>query len=69
MKKDKNLLHKVILQTIGHEKRQHYMIPVFTILLSLLFGILVIALLGKNPLLAYYNLLQGSGLATQAIKA
>ena len=66
MKKDKNLLHKVILQTIGHEKRQHYMIPVFTILLSLLFGILVIALLGKNPLLAYYNLLQGSGLAPKA---
>lgn len=66
MKKDKNLLHKLILQTIGHEKRQHYMIPVFTILLSLIFGILVIALLGKNPLLAYYNLLQGSGLAPKA---
>lgn len=66
MKKDKNLLHKLILQTIGHEKRQHYMIPLFTILLSLLFGILVIALLGKNPLQAYYNLLQGSGLAPKA---
>ena len=66
MKKDKNLLHKLILQTIGHEKRQHYMIPLFTILLSLLFGILVISLLGKNPLQAYYNLLQGSGLAPKA---
>lgn len=66
MKKDKNLLHKLILQTIGHEKRQHYMIPIFTILLSLIFGILVIALLGKNPLQAYYNLLQGSGLAPKA---
>ena len=42
------------------------MIPVFTILLSLIFGILVIALLGKNPLQAYYNLLQGSGLAPKA---
>lgn len=66
MKKDKNLLHKIVLQTIGHEKRQHYMIPIFTILLSLVFGILVIALLGKNPLQAYYNLLQGSGLAPKA---
>lgn len=66
MKNKNNFLHKLVLQTIGHEKRQHYMIPVFTILLSLLFGILVIALLGKNPLQAYYNLLQGSGLAPKA---
>lgn len=66
MKNKNNFLHKLILQTIGHEKRQHYMIPVFTILLSLLFGILVIALLGKNPLQAYYNLLQGSGLMPKA---
>lgn len=66
MKNKNNFLHKLILQTIGHEKRQHYMIPVFTILLSLLFGILVIALLGKNPLQAYFNLLQGSGLARKA---
>lgn len=67
MKKSKNnLLHKLILQTIGHEKRQSYMIPVFTIILSLIFGIIVIALLGSNPLGAYYNLLQGSGLAPKA---
>lgn len=66
MKNKNNFLYKLVLQTIGHEKRQHYMIPVFTILLSLLFGILVIALLGKNPLQAYYNLLQGSGLAPKA---
>ena len=42
------------------------MIPLFTILLSLLLGMVVIALLGKNPFLAYYNLLQGSGLAPKA---
>lgn len=67
MKKNKNgILHKLILQTIGHEKRQHYMIPVFTILLSLIFGAIVIALLGSNPFKAYYNLLQGSGLAPKA---
>ncbi|MCM1124524.1 MAG: ABC transporter permease [Eubacterium sp.] len=67
MKKNKNgIVHKLILQTIGHEKRQHYMIPIFTILLSLIFGIIVIALLGSNPFKAYYNLLQGSGLAPKA---
>ncbi|MCM1268049.1 MAG: ABC transporter permease [Bacteroidales bacterium] len=41
-------------------------IPLFTVLLSLLLGLVVIALLGKNPFLAYYNLLQGSGLAPKA---
>lgn len=39
------------------------MIPVFSIILSLLAGAIVIALLGKNPFYAYYNLLQGAGLA------
>lgn len=67
MKKSKNnVLHKLILQTIGHEKRQSYIIPVFTIILSLIFGIIIIALLGSNPFGAYYNLLQGSGLAPKA---
>lgn len=41
-------------------------IPLFTVILSLLLGMVVIALLGKNPFLAYYNLLQGSGLAPKA---
>lgn len=43
--------------------KKHDLIPVFTVLLSLILGGVVIALLGKNPFLAYYNLLQGSGLA------
>lgn len=64
--KKTSLLKKLMIQTIGHEKRQKYMIPVFTILLSLIVGALVIALLGKNPLRAYYNLLQGSGLAPKS---
>lgn len=46
--------------------KKHDWIPVFTVLLSLVLGIVVIALLGKNPFLAYYNLLQGSGLAPKA---
>lgn len=46
--------------------KKHDWIPFFTVLLSLVLGIVVIALLGKNPFLAYYNLLQGSGLAPKA---
>ena len=67
MKKNRNgIIHKLILQTIGHEKRQPYMIPIFSIVLSLIFGAIIIALLGSNPFKAYYNLLQGSGLAPKA---
>ena len=66
MKKKNGLIQKIILSTIGHEKRQAYMIPVFSILISLIVGAVVIAFLGKNPFLAYYNLLQGSGLAPKA---
>lgn len=64
--KKTSLLKKLMILTIGHEKRQKYMIPMFTILLSLIVGALVIALLGKNPFRAYYNLLQGSGLAPKS---
>lgn len=64
--KNKNIFQKLVLQTIGHEKRQTYMIPIFSILLSLIAGAVVSVLLGKNPFYAYYNLLQGSGLAPKA---
>ncbi len=46
--------------------KKHDLIPFLTVLLSLILGIVVIALLGKNPFQAYYNLLQGSGLAPKA---
>ncbi len=65
-KENNNIMKKMILSTIGHEKRQNYMIPIFTILLSLIVGAVVIACLSKNPFYAYYNLLQGSGLMPKA---
>lgn len=58
--KKNSIVKRLVFQTIGHEKRQKYMIPVFSILLSLIAGMVVIALLGKNPFQAYFNLLQGS---------
>ncbi|MEE3481222.1 MAG: ABC transporter permease [Lachnospiraceae bacterium] len=38
-------------------------VAVISVLASLLLGAVVILILGKNPFLAYYNLLQGCGLA------
>ncbi len=37
-------------------------IPLVSLLLSLLAGVVVILIIGKNPITAYQNLLQGSGL-------
>ena len=47
-------------------KKDKIIITVFPILLSLIAGVVVIGCLGKNPFYAYYNLLQGSGLAPKA---
>jgi len=45
------------------EKRQAIWIPLLAIFLSLIVGAIVMVCLGKNPLYAYWNLLQGCGLA------
>ena len=44
-------------------KHRFLQVAVISVLLSLLAGAVVILILGKNPLSAYYNLLQGCGLA------
>lgn len=62
MKESKFSLKRCIVNLLGNEKRQGITIPLFAILLSLLAGAVVILFLGKNPLAAYMNLLQGSGL-------
>ena len=46
--------------------RLYRRIAVAAVLLSLLAGAVLMLILGKNPFLAYYNLLQGSGLAPKA---
>lgn len=62
MKQKNNPLSKFFVKALGNEKYQFITIPVFSILVSLLVGAVVILLLGKNPIDAYGNLLQGSGL-------
>ena len=62
MKQNSNWIRKIFVKTLGNEKYQFITIPVFSILVSFLVGAIVILVLGKNPLQAYGNLLQGSGL-------
>ena len=62
MKQKNNPIAKFFVKMLGNEKYQFITIPVFSIVVSLLVGAVVILALGKNPLEAYGNLLQGSGL-------
>ena len=62
MKQKVNPISRFFVKILGNEKHQKFTIPVFAILLSLIVGAVVIAVLGKNPISAYMNLLQGSGI-------
>lgn len=62
MKRKNNIISKIFVKLLGNEKYQGITIPVFAILLSLIVGAIVIAILGKDPITAYGNLLQGSGI-------
>lgn len=62
MKQKNNPIAKFFVKMLGNEKYQFITIPVFSVIVSLLVGAIVILLLGKNPLDAYANLLRGSGL-------
>ena len=59
-------MKKIFVKVLGNEKYQSFSIPLFAILLSLIVGAVVIAILGKNPISAYGNLLQGSGILPKA---
>ena len=62
MKQKANPVSKFFVKILGNEKYQKITIPIFAIILSLIVGAVVIAVLGKNPISAYMNLLQGSGI-------
>lgn len=66
MRKTKNGWKTFVKKTLGNPRTQNVTIPVFTILIALLAGAVVLLALGKNPLGAYYNLLQGCGIAPKA---
>lgn len=62
MKKNSHIFKRTMVRLLGNERYQSVSVPLFAIALSLLAGAVVILFLGKNPLVAYQNLLQGSGL-------
>ncbi|MFS0882005.1 ABC transporter permease [Metabacillus niabensis] len=53
---------RVLAWPISHEKWQSISIPLYSILLSYIAAAIVILLIGKNPLQAFFNLLQGAGI-------
>ena len=66
MKGKVNPVARLFVKLLGNEKQQKITVPVFAILISLIVGAVVIAVLGKNPFSALWNLLQGSGIAPKA---
>ena len=62
MKQKHKVLSKILIKMLGNENYQFITIPTFSIMISLLVGAGIILVLGKNPIEAYGNLLQGSGL-------
>lgn len=69
MQKNNHTIKKGFVHLLGNERYQAVSIPLFAIVLSLLAGAVVILALGKNPLVAYQNLLQGSGILPKATYA
>lgn len=62
-KKKSNVFRHIVTATLGNPKTQGIAIPIFTILIALIVGAVIMAVVGSNPFQAYYNLLQGCGLA------
>lgn len=62
-KKKLNVFRHIVTATLGNPKTQGIAIPIFTILIALIVGAVIMAVVGSNPFQAYYNLLQGCGLA------
>lgn len=69
MQKNNHTIKKGFVRLLGNERYQAVSIPLFAIVLSLLAGAVVILALGKNPLVPYQNLLQGSGILPKATYA
>lgn len=60
-----NIIKNLFLTLMGNEKCQPFTIPIFSIFLSLIAASIVILLLGKNPIGAFHNLLQGAGIMSK----
>ena len=66
MLKMKKNIKQSMIKFLGNEKRQESIVPIFAVLISLIVGAVVIGMVGTNPIGAYHNLLQGSGILPKA---
>lgn len=60
--KKKNSLRYSLIRPISNEKWQPISIPFVSIIISFIAAAIVILLMGKDPLQAFYNLFQGAGI-------
>ena len=60
-----NIIKGGFIKVMGNEKWQPLTIPLFSILLSLIVASIIFLILGKNPISAFHNLLQGSGVLSK----
>lgn len=67
--KKPNIIYRAFLGCMGNEKWQPISIPLFSIILSLIAASIAILFIGKNPLNAFYNLLQGAGVLPKPVYA
>lgn len=65
-KRSASLADKVFVTVLGGEKWHSITVPLFSIVLSLLAGAILLLLLGKNPVSGFTALLQGSGILPKA---
>ena len=61
MKQTQNRGKRVFVSLLGNERTQSFSVALFTIILSLFVGAILLLSLGKNPLVAYKSILQGAG--------
>jgi simple sugar transport system permease protein len=62
MLKNLNIFQRIFYAFCGEGKARKLRTSIFCILASMLFGGIILLLLGKNPIIAYKSLLQGSGI-------
>ncbi|MGM9924755.1 MAG: ABC transporter permease [Bacillus sp. (in: firmicutes)] len=60
--KKKRIFRTSLIQPLTNEKWQPISIPLISIIISFIAAAVVILLIGKNPLQAFYNLFQGAGI-------
>lgn len=69
MKQRGRTVQRAFVALLGNESRQTYSIPIFSVVLSLATGAILLGILGKNPGVAYYSLMQGAGILPKAAYA